>query len=117
MKRHLILRLLKLVSQYKKTFIGAVVLLVAASAIELSLPFLVGNTINNVLKENSASSWNYSIVIIFLLLVFRALLLMGENYLIPWIGERIVIDLRTHMFNHLLRMPISFHIETSPGVL
>lgn len=40
-----------------------------------------------------------------------------HQYLLHWVAVRAVADLRGHLFEHLLRLPPSFHARTSTGEL
>ena len=60
------------------------------------------------------------------LLIFLLLLLLGitagniiigfcSNYLFAYINNRIMLDIRSHIFNHLIQLPLSFYDRNKSG--
>lgn len=40
----------------------------------------------------------------------------GQSYLSAWVGERLLFDLRTTVFNHLMRLSLGYHERIPTGV-
>jgi subfamily B ATP-binding cassette protein MsbA len=56
-------------------------------------------------------------LVIVLLYVVRGLCHYGHSYLMRSIGQRVIRDLRNHLFNHMLSMPLSYFHQHHTGAL
>lgn len=110
-------RLLQYVRPYTRQMILAVLLLLLASVLETAGPYLIKIGIDeHITRSDSAGLWRIG------LLYFAALLLnLGFNYsrryVMDWIGQHVVFDLRMKVFAHLQRLPLSFFDRNQVGRL
>jgi ABC-type multidrug transport system fused ATPase/permease subunit len=109
--------LFTLLGPYRRQVIMMMVALVLATAATLAPPFLVGKAISDgVLARDEGM-----LVLIISLFVAAALVNWGagylQTYLVGWVGERALQDLRIRIFTHLQRMSIGFFTRNRPGVL
>jgi ATP-binding cassette subfamily B protein len=91
--------------------------LILATAATLAPPFLVGKAISvGVLGSDSTK-----LVLIIAAFLGTALIAWGagflQTYLVGWVGERALQDLRIRIFTHLQGMSIGFFTRNRPGVL
>ncbi len=113
----LYLRLLRYVRPYWKIFALSVLGMVISAATEVALPaaakpFLDGTFIN---KDPVFMFWvPYGIVGIFLV---RGLGTFMGSYYGAWVGQRVVMDLRTQMFSRLLMLPQQYYGDNVSGKL
>src|SRR5207302_8361560 len=56
----------------------------------------------------------FVIVTVFL---FRAVMSFGQSYLMEWIGQRIIADVRSELNAHFQRLSLSFYNRTPTGTL
>jgi len=106
--------LYRFVSPYKWQFVGALVALVFASVSLL----LIGQAIRFLLDYGfSAGSDNLSQYFIGLMAVVVGLAFasFARYYLVSWIGERVIADIRTAVFSHILKLSPSFFEVTRTG--
>ena len=54
---------------------------------------------------------------ILLIALIRAAFSFGQRYLSEWLSYRIAFDLRNELYDHIQRLPFSFHDETKTGDL
>ncbi|MCL1910155.1 MAG: ABC transporter ATP-binding protein/permease [Kiritimatiellaeota bacterium] len=50
-----------------------------------------------------------------LMILVNSLAYFASMYLLQWVGQRVVMDLRVRLFAHLQKLPISFHTNSSSG--
>ncbi len=106
----------RLARPYKLRTIVAIVALLASTAASLAPPFLIGRAVDDVRKGNTHSlglivvGFVASGVIVFLCSY-------AQTYFTSWTGERMLADLRNHMFRHFQRLPLGFYERTRAGVL
>jgi len=119
-------RLLKYVVPYKHLFALAVALIILITLLELSLPYITKTAIdrfitpaaNSMLSAREAA-FGVSLlagVYVFILLL-QLLLGFGQVYILQFTGQRIMYDMRTQIFSHLMRLPIKFFDKNPVGRL
>ncbi|MHB1234228.1 MAG: ABC transporter ATP-binding protein, partial [Microbacteriaceae bacterium] len=94
-----------------------VVLSVASAVLAVATPLLAGQVVNAIVARS-----NVQVVInLALLIAAVAVLDAGFSLIIRWIsaslGEQVILDLRTAVFDHVQRMPIAFFTRTRTGAL
>ena len=109
--------LLGLLRPYRARVAVMLVALLAATAAGLAPPYLVGQAIDAGIRPGDIGALRL-IVGAFLL---SALVYWGatyaQTYLVGWIGQRALQDLRQRIFAHLQAMSIGFFTRRRPGVL
>ena len=110
--------LLTLLQPYRKQVALMLGGLVVATAATLAPPALVGLATAEIASANPSSSELALIVAGFM---GTGLLLWGssylQTYLVGWVGQRALQDLRVRIFTHLQTMSIGFFTRNRPGVL
>jgi ABC-type multidrug transport system fused ATPase/permease subunit len=110
--------LLTLLQPYRKQVALMLGGLVLATAGTLAPPALVGLATAEIASANPSSTELAMIVAGFLA---TGLLLWGssylQTYLVGWVGQRALQDLRVRIFRHLQAMSIGFFTRNRPGVL
>ncbi|HMA26319.1 MAG: ABC transporter ATP-binding protein [Solirubrobacterales bacterium] len=109
--------LFSLLRPYRRQVILMFAALILATAATLAPPFLVGKAISvGVLGSDSTK-----LVLIIAAFLGTALIAWGagflQTYLVGWVGERALQDLRIRIFTHLQGMSIGFFTRNRPGVL
>jgi ABC-type multidrug transport system fused ATPase/permease subunit len=98
-----------------KVGIGAFGMLVRTLS-TLALPFLVGMAIDHIVQGDLGS---LNVTVIWLVII--ALTMWGGQYLealyLAYAGQSIIFRMRTEMFNHLLRLSLSFFDNNQVGKL
>jgi ABC-type multidrug transport system fused ATPase/permease subunit len=111
--RHLI----SLLRPYRGRVILMLVALVIATGAALAPPYLAGRAIDEGIKQQDMSA----LTVIVIAFVAAAVLNWGatylQTYLINWVGQRALQDLRVELFEHLQRLSIGFYSRNRAGVL
>jgi subfamily B ATP-binding cassette protein MsbA len=105
------------VRPYLKSLILAAALLSATAAINLTLLWILRNAFNDIIVDRSTAALSAKVLTLFFLLLIQSVLSMGHNYLITWIGQRVVTDFRCTLFEHLQRLSLSFFAKRRTGEL
>ena len=107
-----------LLRPYRRQVALMFVALLVATGAALVPPALVGLATAEVASDNASLGDLELIVAGF---VVTGLLLWGasyvQTYLVGWVGQRALQDLRTRIFGHLQKMSIGFFTRNRPGVL
>ncbi|MCY3916899.1 MAG: ABC transporter ATP-binding protein [Chloroflexi bacterium] len=112
----MIWRLLVFVRPYAWHMLGAFVAMLAASGLTLLAPYLVKVAIDGPIIAGDIDGLNE--IVLLLLLAFLGLYLasMAQRYLLSWVGQRVLADLRSALFRHLQELPLSYHDNHIVGV-
>jgi ATP-binding cassette subfamily B protein len=88
-----------------------------ATAAALAPPYLLGRAIDDGIRGGSTRA----LTIIVILFVASALIAWiatyAQTYLVNWVGQRALQDLRSRIFAHLQRLSIGFYSRNRAGVL
>lgn len=101
-------RLAGFVVPYRRRALLAVLMIVVATASDLLLPKLFSVGVDAVARSEPLSTLNVLGVAFFVTIVIRFLATWGEFYLIAWLGNRVVRDLRNRMFRHLQTLSVGY---------
>ena len=111
-------RLLSYVRPYAKVFVLGVLGMVGAAATEPLFPAMIKPLLDHGFgpKGPSAPPILFAAAIVGIFLV-RGILTFTSAYLMNWVANRVVLDLRTAMFDRLLRLPAPFYDDNTSGSL
>ena len=105
-----------LLGPYRARRLMLVALLLATGA-ALVPPYLAGRAIDDGIQGGDTGA----LTVILIVFVAAALLNWGatyaQTYLINWVGQRALQDLRIELFEHLQRLSIGFYSRNKTGVL
>jgi ABC-type multidrug transport system fused ATPase/permease subunit len=108
-------RLMSYLLPYKERMIFACVCMLITALSDLAMPVLVGWAIDYGL---AAGSWATLLGIVALYLVNLVVNFgtrMGQLYLIGWVGQQVIFDVRNQMFAHLQRLSLNYHDRRGVG--
>lgn len=110
-------RLGSLLRPYRARTAWMFVSIIAATAALLAPGPLVKHAIDDGIRAGDLSV----LTLVVVLFVVSALVVWGatalQTYLVSWVGQRVLQDLRVQMFDHLQELPIAFYERRRTGVL
>jgi ATP-binding cassette subfamily B multidrug efflux pump len=110
-------RLLRYLKPYRPKVVLAVIMLVAASGLELVGPYLTAVAIDEAIPARDMTFLAVLAGIYTLSLVLALLLSYAQTILTTWIGQRVMFDLRTQIFAQLQRLSLRFFDRNPVGRL
>jgi ABC-type multidrug transport system fused ATPase/permease subunit len=109
--------LLQLLRPYRGKVVLMFVALVLATGASLVPPYLAGRAIDDAIHQRDADF----LTVILIAFIAAAIINWGatyaQTYLVNWVGQRALQDLRERIFSHLQRMSIGFYSRNKTGVL
>ncbi|GAA0846043.1 hydrophobic compound transporter HcuC [Marinobacter szutsaonensis] len=96
------------ISPYRRAVAGALVALVITAGITLSLGQGLRILVDQGLATESPANLARAIGLFFVLVLGLAFGSFARFYLVSWIGERVVADIRKRVFNHLIDLHPGF---------
>lgn len=110
-------RILALFAPYRAPLTVITALIVATSVIGLATPFLTRHLIDVAIPQQDVSLLVGLVGAMIAVVVVTQSLSVIQTYLSTSIGQRVMHGLRTRLFTHLQRMPLSFFTRTRGGEL
>ncbi len=113
------LRVLRFARPYRRFITLFLLLVVISSGIAVATPVLAGDVINAITggKPDAGRVVIMIALTIAGLAVLDAVLSIAQRYLSAQIGEGIIYDLRTQVYDHVQRLPLQFFTRTQTGAL
>jgi ATP-binding cassette subfamily B protein len=95
------------------------VTVVVAAGIGVATPVLAGNVVNTITRGGPDAGGDVIRIALIIagLAVADALLSLVQRWYSARIGEGIILDLRTQVYDHVQRMPLQFFTRTQTGAL
>lgn len=112
-----LLRIWNIVEEQRTLLILVLVMVIISSLLSLLGPFLIGHIIDNYIVPGKTV--RLSKVIGLLVVVYIALVvsMYSQNYWMVGIAQQTIYRMRTRVFAHLLRLPVSFFDKRQHGEL
>jgi ATP-binding cassette subfamily B protein len=107
-------RLWRFVRPYKLQITGALIALVFAAAATLLIGQAIRIMIDKGFSAGTVSLDKYFIALMGVV-VLLAIATFGRYFLVTWIGERVISDIRKAVFNHVLKLDPAFFEVTRTG--
>ena len=108
-------RLLTYMRPYVKKFVLAVVCIILASAANLYVPWIIKDMIDDVLADKNMALLNAICIGIVVIIFLRGIFYFGQSYLVSYIGQKVIIDVREVMFRKFQRMPLAYYDRHQTG--
>jgi ATP-binding cassette subfamily B protein len=106
-----------LLRPYRGRVVVTLLALVAATVAGLAPPYLAGQAIDNGIATDDVSALDVIVGAFLLSALVYWLATYTQTYLVGWIGQRALQDLRERIYTHLQAMSIGFFTRHKPGVL
>ena len=100
---------------YSRLVSLAVLLLLAVSILNLTGPYLTKIVIDDHIKEGNINGLDVIAAIYFSVLIFSFIFQFFQTYLMQYIGQKVMFDLRSQVFSHLHKMSFSYFDKNPIG--
>jgi ATP-binding cassette, subfamily B, bacterial MsbA len=100
---------------YLVPFMVASVALILSAGLSLVFPWVIQEVVDTVLQEGDLEALNRITLALMVVFLLRSVASVVQGYLTNWIGERIVLDIRVELYQHLLVQSLKFYIDRRVG--
>ncbi len=114
--RRIIFRLLGYLAPYKGRMVGAFVLMAISSLLTLVAPYLIKVAFDQALVNRDTAQLSQLALGVAAAFVGMALASGGQQYLLSWVGQRVLMNLRSQLFTHLQELSMEYHDRHIVGV-
>jgi subfamily B ATP-binding cassette protein MsbA len=108
-------RLLGYLKPYWGKMSLALLALLASSGFGLAFPLVIIQLLDSVTKAKTFGPLNNLALLLIGIFLLQAIFTSVQSYLLSYIGEHIVYDLRTSLYNQLQRLSLSFYSSRRVG--
>ncbi|MQA73261.1 MAG: ATP-binding cassette domain-containing protein [Solirubrobacterales bacterium] len=109
--------MLGLLRPYRTQVILMLVALVIATAAALAPPYLAGRAVDDGIAADDAGVLTLIVLIYVASVAVLWAATYAQTYLVGWVGQRALQNLRERIYSHLQAMSIGFFTRRRPGVL
>ncbi|MEA2330285.1 MAG: hypothetical protein QOH58_423 [Thermoleophilaceae bacterium] len=110
-------KLLALLRPYRARVILMFAALTVATAASLAPPYLAGRAIDDGIKAGDTGFLTVVLVVFIGAAAINWAATYLQTYLVSWVGQRALADLRSRIFSHLQSLSIGFYSRNKAGVL
>ena len=109
--------LAEIVAPYRWRVLAMFVSLVAATAAALAPAPLAKLAIDDGIRRHDVGALNLIVVAFLVSAIVYAVATYAQTYLVGWVGQRALQDLRVRLFVHLQKLSIGFYSRNRAGVI
>jgi subfamily B ATP-binding cassette protein MsbA len=110
-------RMLGYVRPYLPRLALALLLMIGVSALNGAIAFLVKPVLDDIFIRRDAARLAYIPFLVLAIYLARGLLEFAHIYMMNGVGQRVVRDIRQHLYSHMQSLSLSFYLRHPAGVL
>lgn len=110
-------RLMRYVKPYRGRFMGALACSGMVALLSGVYAWLAKPVLDGIFIEKNERLWLILPVVLMGVAVLKALFSYGVGYLMAYVTNRVVADIRQELVRHLVRLPVGFHDTNTSGRL
>ncbi|MXV93451.1 MAG: ABC transporter ATP-binding protein [Chloroflexi bacterium] len=109
-------QLLVFIRPYAWRMLGAFIAMLLVSGLTLAVPYLVKLAIDGPIAEGDYVALDEVALLMLAAFVSLYMAAMAQRYLLSWVGQRVLADLRAALFRHIQDLPLAYHDQHIIGV-
>ena len=113
---HVVRRLMVFLKPYRKRMAGAVVLMLGATGLTLLIPYLMKVAIDQYISAGDIPGLERISAFLAAAYIGLYLTTAGQRYMLAWVGQRVLTNLRAALFDHLQALSLVYHDTHIVGV-
>lgn len=110
-------RLMIYIKPYKLRLIAALICMVLAAGANLVVPWIIKDVIDKVFTNKDMVMLNIITVGILVTFFLRGIFFYSQTYLMSYIGQRVIIDIREAVYRQLQRLSLSYFDKRQTGTI
>ncbi|MHB8482369.1 MAG: lipid A export permease/ATP-binding protein MsbA [Nitrospiria bacterium] len=111
------LRLLAYIKPYWKRLVVASICAVFVSLLTALYAWLVRPVLDGIFIKKDATLLLVVPLAVLATAFFKGVFSYGQSYMMNYVGNKVIMDLRGKIYHHILQMPLGFHNRTASGQL
>lgn len=108
-------RLMGFAKKYRLHFVVASIAAISLAIITALRPYLIIETVDGYIKTKDPEGLLHYALLILSVLIVEVLLQLTFIYIANWLGQHIIKDIRTKLFEHVIKFKMSYFDKSSVG--
>jgi ABC-type multidrug transport system fused ATPase/permease subunit len=113
----LLLRLLSYLTPFRVQLMGASVLVIISALVQATGPALIARAIDVDISQKNLPGLTETMLLLLGIYIIGLLSQSGQGYLIGWVGQRFLSQLRVDIFDKIQSLPLAFFDQNKAGDL
>ena len=114
-QRHVFYHFLKFLRPYWVHESVVFVLMILGTVSSLAFPYIMKIIIDDVFPNKDYELLIFILLLLLGITVGNIIISFCSKYLFAWIKNRVMMDIRSHLFDHLIQLPLSFYDRNKSG--
>ncbi len=110
-------RLLGYIKPYRAAFALSIVGMLGYAAVDTFFFSQIETLIDDGLTDHNSKILIYGAIFVPVVFIARGMFNFIASYFLNWVGFRVVTTMRQQLFDHMMRLPVSYHDQHSTGDL
>ncbi|HEX6224966.1 MAG TPA: ABC transporter ATP-binding protein [Chryseolinea sp.] len=110
-------RLMRFVMPYKGRFVSVIVLTIVLGVLAPMRPILIQYTLDNDVAVGNYDAMVWMMFVLLGLLIFHSIAQYIHTYLSGWLGQQVIRDIRSKLYQHIIGLRLKFFDKTPIGRL
>jgi len=110
-------RLIHLIKPYWVRLLAAMICMLGLAGVTSLMAFMVKPVLDDIFIQKKISTLSFLPLLIILLYVIKGFFAYGQSYLMSFVGEKIIANLREALYAHLQKLSLSYFDRTATGLL
>ena len=113
----LLLRLLRYLAPFRLQLLGALILIIITALVQALGPALIASAIDVNITQQDLQGLTKTMFLLLGVYIVGLLSQSGQGYLIGWVGQRFLSQLRVDLFDKIQLLPLAFFDQNKAGDL
>ena len=113
----LLLRLLRYLTPFRMQLLGALILVIITALVQATGPALIARAIDVNIIQKDLPGLTETMLLLLGVYVVGLMSQSGQGYLIGWVGQRFLSQLRVDIFDKIQSLPLAFFDQNKAGDL
>ncbi len=110
-------RLIVYLKPYRLQFFGAIFCALMVSVMTAAYAWLVRPVMDDLFIKKDTDMLMVIPAVLFLVALLKGIFFYGQAYLMQYVGNRVVADIRKEFYHHIILLPVGYHAKNSTGQL
>lgn len=111
------LRLLELVKPHVRKLILAMVCMLGVAGAQPIIAYLIKPVVDGIIVDRDPRLIKLLPIIVLVVFAAKGLFGWGSTYLMHYVGQSVIADLRYQLYRRIINLPLTFHDRTHSGIL
>ena len=111
------MRLVRYLRPYLGRLFAAIACMTLSSIMAVLPPWLLKNIVDDVLIQKDLFMLNFLALGIVLIYLCKAVFSYGQTYLMNWVGQKVIMDIRVQLYDHMQKMSFRYLYKSRIGDL